>query len=121
VHVNTLKHSGSILPSCHVENNAYFLRYISTLYTQEKWPEEETVCDELAAHLRKRFNTNVLRHFRPEFGPKMKRKHKTGQPVAFTDVFGMAIGDALLQASLYSSTNIGSAPLLDWLYVIKIC
>ena len=71
-------------------------RYISTLYAQEKWPEE-TVCEDLAAHLRKRFDTNVLRHFRPEFGDKMKKKQKLGQPVAFTDVFGMAIENALLQ------------------------
>ncbi|CAB3987287.1 cytosolic phospholipase A2, partial [Paramuricea clavata] len=70
--------------------------YISTLYVQEKWPESST-CEELAAFLRKRFKINVLRHFRPEFKRKVRQKHKIGQPVAFTDIFGMALGDALLQ------------------------
>ena len=100
--VHTKKPRSDILqyrPHARSTSLIYFLRYISTLYVQEKWPENST-CEEFAAHLRKRFNTKVLRHFRHEFGETVKKKQKEGQPVAFTDVFGMAIGDALLQVSL---------------------
>lgn len=51
----------------------------------------------MAEDLKKRFNSNVLSHFHAiDFAKRLKRKRESGQLVRFTDVFGMAIGDALL-------------------------
>ncbi|XP_046841361.1 cytosolic phospholipase A2-like isoform X2 [Xenia sp. Carnegie-2017] len=69
--------------------------YIATLYENEKWPELPA-CDEVAVFLRERFRTSILTHFHSQFGHRVKQKEEKGQPVSFTDIFGMAIGDALL-------------------------
>lgn len=54
-------------------------------------------CSEMAKDLKKRFNTSVLSHFHVlDFARRLKSKRSAGQLVRFTDVFGMAIGDALL-------------------------
>ena len=51
----------------------------------------------MAEDLKERFNSDVLDHFHVfDFAKRLKRKRETGQLVRFTDVFGMAIGDALL-------------------------
>ena len=64
----------------------------------EGWPHA-TTCKDMAEDLKKRFNTNLLSHFRFEFKARMDAKASSGQPVRFTDFFGMAIGDALLAVS----------------------
>lgn len=91
------------------------------LYVDKKWPDS-TACHSVAAHLRKRFNTNVLTHFRPEFQKKVGQKVMIGQPVAFTDIFGMAIGDALLEVSvheLYRGASVITSRLLSLRAVVR--
>ncbi|CAB4012185.1 F-box LRR-repeat 13-like, partial [Paramuricea clavata] len=69
--------------------------YISSLYIREGWPDSIT-CEEMANDLKKRFDTSLFSHFQYDFKRRMDEKAKGGQPVRFTDFFGMAIGDALL-------------------------
>ena len=78
----------------------YINRYISTLYSHDGWPQIK--CADVAPELRDRFNTNILSHFKLEFRDKMNEKRKRGQIVRFTDLFGMAIGNALLHVSTFS-------------------
>ncbi len=73
-------------------------RYISALYIREGWPDNIT-CKDMADDLKKRFNTSLFSHFQFDFKRRMDEKAKGGQPVRFTDFFGMAIGDALLPVS----------------------
>lgn len=79
-------------------------RYISTLYINEGWPDAIT-CQDMANDLKKRFNTNLFSHFHLDYKRRMDEKAKGGQPVRFTDFFGMAIGDALLPVSDCNSGN----------------
>ena len=53
----------------------------------------------MADDLKKRFNTSLFSHFHFDYKRRMDEKAKSGQPVRFTDFFGMAIGDALLPVS----------------------
>ena len=73
-------------------------RYISALYIREGWPDNIT-CKDMADDLKKRFNTSLFSHFHVDYKHRMDKKAKGGQPVRFTDFFGMAIGDALLPVS----------------------
>lgn len=59
----------------------------------------------MANDLKKRFNTTLFSHFHLDFKRRMDKKAKSGQPVRFTDFFGMAIGDALLPVSDNNSGN----------------
>ena len=57
-------------------------------------------CQEMADDLKKRFGTSVRSHLDVlNFRKRLKRKAKSGQLVRLTDVFGMALGDALLPVS----------------------
>ncbi|XP_028398268.1 cytosolic phospholipase A2-like [Dendronephthya gigantea] len=69
--------------------------YISSLYMHDGWPDKIS-CRDMADDLKERFNTPLLSHFHFDFKRRMDEKAKGGQPVRFTDFFGMAIGDALL-------------------------
>ncbi|XP_028401054.1 cytosolic phospholipase A2-like [Dendronephthya gigantea] len=91
--------------------------YISSLYAREGWPDH-LACDEMAKDLRQRFNTKLRSHFNVfDFKHRLEKKAKSGQLVRFTDVFGMAIGNALLpnqQSKLsYQSQKVrrGEVPL----------
>ena len=44
-------------------------------------------------------SSNILTHFHANFFQTMSEKRTSGQPVTLTDLFGMVIGDALLDVS----------------------
>ena len=57
-------------------------------------------CQEMADDLKKRFHTSVISHLDVlDFKERLNKKAKSGQLVRLTDVFGMALGDALLPVS----------------------
>ena len=66
---------------------------------REGWPCQMT-CQEMADDLKKRFHTSVISHLDVlDFKERLNKKAKSGQLVRLTDVFGMALGDALLPVS----------------------
>ena len=72
---------------------------------REGWPGQMT-CQEMADDLRKRFDTSLTSHFHVfDFKKRLNEKAKSGQIVRFTDVFGMAIGDALLPVGYYDNKS----------------
>ena len=67
---------------------------------REGWPYQMT-CQEMAEDLKTRFNTKLSSHFDVlDIKKRLEGKAQSGQLVRFTDVFGMAIGDALLPVGI---------------------
>ena len=54
----------------------------------------------MADELRKKFGTSILSHFRPHFLTHMTEKSRRGQIVRLVDLFGLFIGDCLLDVSI---------------------
>jgi hypothetical protein len=54
----------------------------------------------MADELRKKFGTSILSHFRPHFLTHMTEKSQRGQIVRLVDLFGLFIGDCLLDVSI---------------------
>ena len=75
-----------------------FCRYISTLFSHAGWPNAIN-CKDFANELKEKYSSSILSHFHTNFLKIMSEKRTSGQPVALTDLFGMAIGDALLDVS----------------------
>ncbi|XP_028398219.1 cytosolic phospholipase A2-like [Dendronephthya gigantea] len=69
--------------------------YISTLYQHEGWPDSIS-CQVMAHELKTKFQTGLLSHFHAHFFTQMREKAKRGQLVRLVDLFGLFIGDCLL-------------------------
>ncbi|XP_022449094.1 cytosolic phospholipase A2 isoform X2 [Delphinapterus leucas] len=94
--------------------------YMSTLYSHPDFPEKGP--EEINEELKKSVSHNPLLLLTPQ---KIKRyieslwkKKSSGQPVTFTDIFGMLIGETLIHnrmnttlSSLKEKVNTGQCPL----------
>lgn len=102
------------------EKLSLIYRYMSTLYSHPDFPAKGP--KEINEELRKCVSHNPLKLLTPQ---KVKRyiealwkKKRSGQPVTFTDIFGMLIGETLIQnVCLYlyaceSCLNLGADPVV---------
>ncbi|XP_023854155.1 cytosolic phospholipase A2-like [Salvelinus sp. IW2-2015] len=94
--------------------------YMSTLFSHPEFPSKGP--KEINAELMKRVSSNPLRLLLPQhitnYIQSLWSKKANGQPVTFTDIFGMLIGETLIPASmdtklseLQEKVNEGQCPL----------
>ncbi|XP_029633996.1 cytosolic phospholipase A2-like isoform X2 [Octopus sinensis] len=73
--------------------------YISSLYSHKKWPESPI--ENLHEELRKNIEPSLLWLLKPNsmyrYIDRIMLKKRTGQPVSFTDFFGLLVGETLLK------------------------
>lgn len=93
----------------------WFYRYMSTLYSHSDFPVKGP--KEINEELMKCVSHNPLKLLTPQ---KVKRyiealwkKKNSGQPVTFTDIFGMLIGETLLQNVSFFSNDYQSEVCLE--------
>uniref|UniRef100_H3DL93 Phospholipase A2 n=1 Tax=Tetraodon nigroviridis TaxID=99883 RepID=H3DL93_TETNG len=91
--------------------------YMSTLYSHPDFPDRGP--KDINKELMNRVSSNPLRFLMPQHITKLSGPEKaTGQPVTFTDVFGMLIGETLIPArmdiklsSIQEKINQAQSPL----------
>lgn len=80
--------------------SAFTCRYMSTLYSQPDFPDRGP--KDINKELMNRVSSNPLRLLMPphitNYIQALWTKKATGQPVTFTDIFGMLIGETLIPA-----------------------
>lgn len=73
-------------------------RYMSTLYSHPEFPEKGP--KDINQELMKRVSNNPLKLLMPQhikrYIKALWKKKANGQPVTFTDIFGMLIGETLI-------------------------
>lgn len=78
----------------------YLSRYMSALYSHPDFPNKGP--KDINSELMKRVSSNPLRLLLPQhitnYIQALWTKKASGQPVTFTDVFGMLIGETLIPA-----------------------
>uniref|UniRef100_A0A4W5M2R7 Phospholipase A2 n=1 Tax=Hucho hucho TaxID=62062 RepID=A0A4W5M2R7_9TELE len=95
-------------------------RYMSTLFSHPEFPSKGP--KEINAELMKRVSSNPLRLLLPQhitnYIQALWSKKANGQPVTFTDIFGMLIGETLIPArmdtklsELHEKVNEAQCPL----------
>lgn len=76
-----------------------FYRYMSTLYSHPDFPEKGP--EQINEELMKNVSHNPLLLLTPQkvkrYVESLWKKKSSGQPVTFTDIFGMLIGETLIQ------------------------
>ncbi|KAF5916717.1 hypothetical protein HPG69_005512, partial [Diceros bicornis minor] len=96
------------------------LRYMSTLYSHPDFPEKGP--EEINEELMKNVSYNPLLLLTPQkikrYVESLWKKKSSGQPVTFTDIFGMLIGETLIHnrmnatlSSLREKVNTAQCPL----------
>lgn len=92
-------------------------RYMSTLYSHPEFPTKGP--EQINQELMKRVSSNPLRLLHPKhitnYVHALWSKKATGQPVTFTDIFGMLIGETLIPA--VSIWSLGASSLCFCLYL----
>ncbi|XP_055043160.2 cytosolic phospholipase A2 [Misgurnus anguillicaudatus] len=94
--------------------------YMSTLYSHPEFPTKGP--EQINSELMNRVNSNPLKLLLPQhitnYVHALWSKKSTGQPVTFTDIFGMLIGETLIPARMdnklsdfQEKINEGQAPL----------
>ena len=89
----------------------FLYRYMSTLYSHPDFPEKGPA--EINEELMKNVSHNPLLLLTPQkiksYVESLWRKKSSGQPVTFTDIFGMLIGETLIHnvssVSVYNPFN----------------
>lgn len=83
-------------------------RYMSTLFSHPEFPSKGP--KEINAELMKRVSSNPLRLLLPKhitnYIQSLWSKKANGQPVTFTDIFGMLIGETLIPAVRGPQTSV---------------
>lgn len=87
-------------------NHLLFLyRYMSTLYSHPDFPQKGP--EEINEELMKNVSHNPLLLLTPQkvkrYVESLWKKKSSGQPVTFTDIFGMLIGETLIHNVSYDS------------------
>ncbi|XP_051730658.1 cytosolic phospholipase A2 isoform X3 [Ctenopharyngodon idella] len=81
--------------------------YMSTLYSHPEFPTKGP--EQINQELMKRVSSNPLRLLLPKhitnYVHALWSKKATGQPVTFTDIFGMLIGETLIPARMHTKLS----------------
>ncbi|KAK2835269.1 hypothetical protein Q5P01_015753 [Channa striata] len=90
--------------------------YMSTLYSHPDFPNKGP--KDINNELMKRVSSNPLRLLLPQhitnYIQALWTKKASGQPVTFTDIFGMLIGETLIPARMDIRLNVSELMFADW-------
>ena len=79
----------------------YISRYLSTLYSHPKFPDDKQIAHKIIPELRSAVEKYWQKHLSPPWSSKYLKKiiakSVRGQPVSFTDFFGYLVGQQLLK------------------------
>ncbi|EPY80550.1 cytosolic phospholipase A2 [Camelus ferus] len=120
IYLQTYSSPGFHHQICMLRNFETYSWYMSTLYSHPDFPEKGP--KEINEELMKNVSHNPLLLLTPHkikrYVESLWRKKSSGQPVTFTDIFGMLIGETLIHnrmnttlSSLKEKVNTGQCPL----------